>query len=240
MLADRMRMGGRRPAIQWLGSNWNANTSNTDYTISFSGVSAGANDLVLLVYGFGTATSGDHTFAVPSGYTKLLDLYQANTHSVHGCVAYRFLTGSAPASVTIPGCAVSSVTQVGVLMAFRNVNQTTPFDVTSTTASSAATIDIDPPAITPTTAGAWIVPVGVRAGKDDITFMGYNPPGDLNDPFGVAAGAGLGVTTPPATGVYGGTYRSWTSGSYNPGVWTADYSTSIGGYVAATMALRPA
>jgi hypothetical protein len=43
------------------------------------------------------------------------------------------------------------------ILVFRNVDTTTPIDVTTTTATAANTVLANPPAITPTTAGAWII-----------------------------------------------------------------------------------
>lgn len=251
MLADRLRMAGGNKGIQFVGFNWDSalSTGGASYTLgfgtggfngSFQGtLTPRVDDLAIVISAFGTGVAGDHTFTAPTGYTKLLDLYQANTHSIHACISYQFLTGAAPSSITIPGCGFNTSIQLSRVMVFRGVNKITPFDVTSTTSSSAATIDLDPPAITPVTARSWIIPVGARVGKDDTTSFGYNPPGDLDDPFGIASFVGLGNATPPGTGIYGGNYDQWTSGSYDPGAWTAAYSTSIGGYVAATMALRP-
>jgi len=133
--------------------------------------------------------------------------------------------------VTIPAQGNVADGQAYSIQVFRGVDPSTPLDVTSTYATDSGTNNNpNPAAITPTTAGAWVVVCGGGASASNATaytsslsaFL-YANGQDTND-------AVIGV----------GYYDAWTSGAYDPSAFGGGNTNTANSWGATTIALRPA
>ena len=142
--------------------------------------------------------------------------------------------GSTPdTTITIPSSGSIRNAQRWAIHVFRGVDQTNPWDVTSTTASGTASGRPNPPSITPSTAGAWILWLGHSAAA---TGAAYTAPTDF------ATNWRGDTTADTADDMDGfGYYTGWTSGAYDPAAITAGGTTNAAdSWVAKTAVLKPA
>jgi hypothetical protein len=211
-------------------------TSTTD--VSLTSLTGGVNsspqegDLVVVYYGVASIGEDPLGISVGSSYTNLGVTFREDTYSVSMAVAYKVMGSTPDTSVTLSQTFSTANAGAAVIHVFSGVNTTTPLDVTSTTASAASTAIPNPPAITPVTAGAWIV-AGGAGGHIDGTdtyassdLSSFRTVGS-NDTYDVSVGAGA--------------YSEWTSGAFDPAAFTWS-GTNNDAYssVARTIALRPA
>ncbi len=166
-----------------------------------------------------TTYSDDTTITTPTGYTLIEGGTGTTATSVRYNASYKFMTSTPDTALTLSNLAGEDHTVVTV---WRNVDTTTPMDVTDTRAEG-TTGNPNPPAITTVTNNAMIVAVLF---EDDITGTptppsGYTLAGFQSVTFGAVAQA----------------YRSQTNaGTEDPGTWSI--STNNDQYVALTIALR--
>ena len=120
-------------------------------------------------------------------------------------------------------------------MVFRGVDTTTAIDVTTQTATGVGTeytnhIYVDPPSITPATAGAMLVIIG--AGSENDTSE-PTPPSGYSDQEYIYATPGYDYSLVAAT-------KTWSSGTEDPGSWDLSIAyTQERAWAAVTLALRP-
>ena len=141
--------------------------------------------------------------------------------------------GSTPdTTITIPSSGSARNAQRWAIHVFRGVDQTTPWDVTSTTASGTASGRPNPPSITPSTSGAWILWLGHSSAA---TGTAYTAPTDF------ATNWRGGTTSDTADDMDGfGYYTGWTSGAYDPAAITAGGTANAAdSWVAKTAVLKP-
>jgi hypothetical protein len=146
---------------------------------------------------------------------------------------YQVMGGTPDTSLTIPSSANGRNAQRWVVHVFRGVDSTTPLDVAAVPASGIDTGRPDPAAITPSTAGAWIVAFYASAADAGIA---YTAPTDFATDW-------LGGTQADTADCMqgGGYYTGWSSGSYNPAAITVGGTTGTrDSWTAMTIALRPA
>lgn len=205
------------------------------------GIASAAQAGDLVIAAFATGSTADRTLAITDGsndYTLIgSELYGNDADDVNLRVAYKFIT-SDTATTFGPTGSTSDGGAMAVYV-FRNVNASSPLDVAAQTATGTNTYLCDPPAITPSTAGAFIVVVG--AGTCG-TFSGPPEPAfassDLTA-FQTVAGASEEVNT-AILGV--GHKNDWSSGAFNPAAFTVsnDSDSADNSWAAVTFALRPA
>lgn len=211
-------------------------TSATTVTFSLSngtGTVPLAYDLVIVAYGVGSASS-DRALTIdnPSAVAYTLmgtELFQSDTFSSNLRVAYRFMPSTPETSFDLSG--TGSIQDAGAytVHVFRNVDSTTPMDVTVVTASGPDTRLANPDSITPTTPGALIYVVGsASCGTGGnytaayLTDLRVTTQADTND-VNIASG-----------------YVTWTSGTYDPAAFGAGGTdTTSDSWTAVTAALRP-
>ena len=182
---------------------------------------AAAGDFVLVVSGQGIDTGTTNNIDIV-GYTNIANLVSTSTvrDDLFLDVGYKYLT-SADTSVSITN-GVASVAYV-----FSGVSQSNPLDVTSTT-SLTGTVSVSPPAITPVTAGSWIISaVGIGSDTNNAVFSNTTMSGTRG-----ATGARTHVAM-----AYNST---WTSGAYTPAGWSTNDPDGTGAGAAVTIALRKA
>lgn len=192
-----------------------------------------ADDLVIVTCVTGSA-AGNPAMAVttPTGYTALGQLNQsAQTNDTSLNVSYKVMTSTPDTAVTIPGTANNAFGEAYSIQVFRGVSTSTPMDATAVSAGGTGTGRPDPAAITPVTAGAWVVICGGGAAG---TGANYTAPANYTTNFLTASGAD---TTDAMVG--SGYWTGWTSGAENPGAYTGGTTNAANSWSAYTLALRP-
>lgn len=204
-------------------------------TTGLTGGSGGApiaGDLVVVTVSIGTAARAPTTaISTPSGYTPLTaQRTTATTYDTNIQTCYKIMTSTPDTAVTIPASGNNADGISYTIQVFRGVDPTTPMDVTATYATGSGTnSNPNPAAITPTTAGAWIVCCGGGAAAAGAVytagyltnFLTYNGP-DTNDG---AVGSGY--------------YTAWASGAYDPAAFGGGSANAANSWGATTIALRP-
>lgn len=204
-------------------------------TTGLTGGSGGApieGDLVVVTVSIGTAARAPTTaISTPAGYTALTaQRTTATTYDTNVQTCYKIMTSTPDTAVTIPASGNNADGISYVIQVFRGVDPTTPMDATPTYATGSG-VDSrpDPAAITPVTAGAWIVCCGGGAAATGAVYtagyltnlLTFNGP-DTND------------------GTVGsGYYTGWTSGAYDPAVFGGGSVNAANSWGATTLALRP-
>lgn len=168
--------------IQFVGGATASQLGATSGTTSISltsGLSGGIasfvqnEDFVIAV--FGTGSNTDRTLSITDGTTEYelvtAEISNGITTKSNFRVGYKFVNGDTE-TVFGPTGATDEAGAMAVYV-FRGVNQTTPLDVTPTTNTQGPMLggNIDPPAITPNTAGAYIVVAANSAQTDGVSTL---------------------------------------------------------------------
>jgi hypothetical protein len=241
MLANILK-GATAPAtptgITLVGINFIETTTNPT-TIALTGLTGGlassaiAGDLVFVINAVKGGTNATFTVST-SGYTQLVDLYANSTEDSNMGVFYKRLT-TAETSVTISNSQDWARNVVAVIV-WRNVNSTTPFDATRTTATFTNTGRPDPPSITTVTNNAVVFVLGMAAGAL------FSPLSDLTAPSGMSNFYEIltGVNTNNQAAFGMASILRATAGAYNPPTFGGGSTSSSASAIAVTIALRPA
>lgn len=232
-------------AIQFVGGATAAKVGATSGTSTIplntgltGGIASGVSQGDMVIAVFGTGSSADRTLSITDGTTDYTligsELYQnGSSRDTNLRVAYKFMGATPDASTTFGPTGNSDDAGAMAVYVFRGVDPTTPLDVAVTTASNILS-SADPPAITPLTAGAFIVCVGAAAhsegsstdftasGLVDFVTRGAN---DVND---VCIGIGH--------------KDDWTSGAFDCAAFSTGifiFSDGPNSWAAMSIALRP-
>lgn len=239
-LSDLYGKGG----VQYVGHNGNGDNFGNAYQVPVTGFfnsnggrTPQVGDLVIALHSLATQASGDRTMSITSaGFTKLADLYSANSYSAHLGVSYWFISGSVPQYINVAGSFLSNSPQVTTLHVFRNVNPSSPFSVSLTTATGTG-INVNPPPITPAHSGSVILAGGCFSFQDPNTYPGYNPPSGQDYPTYY----GTFTQAPYPYGAVVTTQSTWTSGTVDPPQWTFNpASAPSSSWIGVSLAIRPA
>jgi hypothetical protein len=136
--------------------------------------------------------------------------------------------GTPDTSVQVSGTGSTNNAGRVTVFVFRGVNGTTPIDVTATTATGINTGRPTPPAITPTTSGAWIYSMGASGNQAPLAFTSTLPnfiTATQGDTTSVTIGSGA---------------FEWVSGTYTPAQFGGNSTSTNYSWAAVTLALRPA
>lgn len=155
-------------AIEYVGRKTTSGNGVSSATLNLSSFAAGETtpatiqegDLVVVVLGR-SSTSNLTLSLTTSGYTKLLDIYSDDSVDANMGVFYKFMGSTPDTTVAIPA-GNNNDGYVFEVFVFRGVDQTTPVDVTTLSASGINGANINPPSITPVTDGAWLLVGGVN------------------------------------------------------------------------------
>lgn len=218
-------------AITFVGSVTGTGAS-ASFNISLSGLGLQQGDLVIVATGYVTVGGADGNPGVStSGYTEIADLYSNDSREAQFSVNYKLMGATPDTSVTCNGSGSASLGAAGIAYALRGVDQTTPLDVTSTTATGLDSSIPNPPSITPTTSGAYVVITG--CGTSQNIELGVTPPTGYSNGAFVSGAQSTAVHVACAS-------KEWTSGAEDPGAWTDWATSTVDAWAAATMAIRPA
>lgn len=220
-------------AISFVGSANNSAANGGNVTLTVPG-GVVQNDIIIVAYTIGALINAAMSVST-AGYTEISELYaNGSTNDTNLAVYYKVQGATPDTTVTCVGAGGASEAVTAVLMVFRGVDTTTPLDVTTTTATGTGTGRPTPPAITPVTAGSWIVCAG--GGASDIQSAFTNP-GDLSTTAGHFVSVAQADTVDSATGM--GFKTDWTSGAFTPAQWTGGSTAAADSWAAFTLALRP-
>lgn len=217
-------------------------TSTADSSHSMSGTLTGgiasspqAGDFVLVMYGSGSTNDQSvkvikDTSAV--AYTSLVGLYANATNDANLAIAYRMLASSPDLTVVLGSQGGSNNGGGAIILVFRGVNVSSPFDVAYVQSVVTNTGRPNPPAITPVTAGAYIVACGAHGGPNsgnaDVTS---------SDLSGFKATSAVGTNR---SGGAGAGYHAWTTGAFDPAQFGGGTTGATDAAIGVSMALRPA
>lgn len=221
-------------ALSFVGYN-SASGNSADLNISLTALTGGSGstalegDIVIAANGIVT-NAGGVAGITTSGYTSIVAVSVVDTNRTGLAVAYKVMGATPDTTVTVKGSGDATRAANGVVHVWRNINST-PIDVTTTTATGTNSGVPNPPSITPTTSGAIVVVVGASAqnsGGTPSAPTGYtNLKGSSSDPGGTA-------------GLLGIASKAWTSGAEDPGTFGGFESHTADSWCAASIALRPA
>lgn len=216
------------------GRNGNANATTTQSLTGLTGGIASQpaeGDYVFVVCVSGS--QGRNPSAAISGYSTIGTQLNvtSTTYDTSLQVSYKKMTSTPDTSITIPAQGNVADAQARCVMVFRGVDPNTPFDVTSVSATGTTTTNFDAAAITPVSAGAWVV---IAGGGSSATTGNYTAPTDFSTNWETNNGSD---TNDASAGM--GYYDGWTSGSVNPAATTGGTAISTASWAAWTFALRP-
>lgn len=236
MLADKLRAATAAAApIEYVGGytqGFLGTTSNV--TITFGGnltggiaSSASEGDIVIVYFGTGSSANRD---LVVAGYTEVVELFSGSIFDTNLVVAYKQMGATPDTTLVLTGGTLSTADAGAVVVqVWRNVDPTL---ITDTTVTDINSVRPNPPAVTPTVEGSYIVAGGAGGhGAGVQTFSstdltGFRSTGGGNDTYDVTIGVG---------------YHEWVSGTFDPAVFTFS-GTDSGSYsrAAVTLVLVPA
>lgn len=231
--------GGTTTPIKFVGSATAAKIGATtgDTTIALNsgltgGLSASVSDGDLVIAVFATSSTANRTLSITDGTTAYTlispELYANGTRDMNIRVAYKFVSGDT-ATTFGPTGALGDAGAMAVYV-FRDVDATTPLDVTSTNVqqSGGNLISPNPPPITPVSDNTFIVALGATSEADTFTapnlvsFVTFSSVDTRTVTFGI------------------GHRANWPSGTFNPdGFGTAINVLGGRSWAAMTIALRP-
>jgi len=218
------------------GTKAGATSGNTTLSLTAltggSNAAAAAGDIVIAV--FATGSAADRTLAITDGTTAYTligaELYANGTsYDTNLRVAYKVLTG-ADATVTFGPTGNNADAGAMAVHVWRGISASNPIDVTTTTATGTASGKPNGAAITPVTSGAVIL---VAGGAAAATGAAFTQSGAELSNFRSATS----VDTNDAMVGIGS--KAWTSGAFDPVVWTGGTANAADSWAAITVALRP-
>lgn len=188
-------------------------------------------DLIIIAVGVGS--QGRNPSCSISGWSMIgLQQNEASvTYDTSMQVSYMIAGSTPPTEITIPSTGNVDDGQAWRVLVFRGIDTTNPFDTspTSTTATGTTTNRPNPPSISPTTKGAFVVTFGAGASTSTAAFTSS----DLSA-FASSSGSDTNDL------VLGGGYIEWSgSGSVDPAQFGGGASGSTFSWVAKSIALRP-
>lgn len=232
--------------ISFVGSHVGTHAAISAQTVNFSSLldSAGAtptvlaNDMVLVAVENASTVNRGAGALVPTGYSTINGAdYRDDSNDSNFDVSYKFMGGTPDTSVDIPA---SNATTAGVAYAiyvFRGVDTTVWNDNgSSTTTGNINTGVANAAAVTPVTAGAWIV---AFAGAAVAAGAVFTNPANMDATTNYFRSATITSTTNDAN-IAGAIFSGWTSGSFDPAVFGGSTSTNTGSWSAFSIALKPA
>jgi hypothetical protein len=220
--------------ISFLGSvTWDGAVGST--TVSLSSLGLEEDDLLICI-----ECEGDYDIvpvaALPTGFTQhvLCDGNTCGNRYVTTRISYKFQGSTPDSNITFDYTTTNGRVSI-VVLAFRGVDTSTPFDANASFAYNGTFTSMNPPAITVATDGSLVV-AGGRSSKASFaeaqswvapsgyTLLDYE--GSVSDTYG--------------SFIIAASKEDVSAGSEDPGVFSPDFS-SVGGYQGGfTFALRAA
>jgi hypothetical protein len=194
-----------------------------------------AGDIVLVFYAIERGDTGLNLTIDTIGYTTLTTLFSNDINESSLIAGWKIMGATPDTSVTCSDT-YSGLPVIATLV-FRGVNQTTPIDVTTTTATGNNSCLATPPAISPNTSGSVVVSIGAGS-SDSASTTSVLTSTDFTQFLSV-----VDQTSGTPSSIMGiGFLDSWVSGIFTPSTFTSITLTdsSKDAWTAASLVLRPA
>jgi hypothetical protein len=220
--------------IIFVGGISGSTNASTGYSVSLESLSGGVDsspqtgDVVIVSIGVGSYTSGTPSIST-SGYTQIATVNGTDDYVASLATYYKVMGETPDASISINGTGNPDTSSLCVIQVWRDVDISSPLDVSTTTASGGNTGVINPPSITPATIGSVILVSGVF-GSGNAAIISSVSSGYSNSVI---------VSRNTSTdGSLGMGSKVWSSGVEDPGVYTISGDSTSNSWAAATMVLR--
>jgi hypothetical protein len=209
---------------------------DSDITLSLTNLAGGIDgaaregDFVIVAHFNRNNTAGDQPVGVATaGYTEVADLFGDDDVNANLSVSWKRMGSTPDTSVTTEN---PNGRNIAIAYVLRGVDATTPLDVTATTATAINTGVANPPSITPTTEGAWVLAIG-----GNVSGATTELSGPQNFGWSVIR-VNSGGSSP--WGHLGIAALRWPgSGAVDPGEWTGVTDSATYASCSVTLALRP-
>lgn len=233
---------GGAAGIEFVGSYGVSNAQSASISVSLTSLSGGiatqpsAGDIVIAAVSFVESPDKDIT-CTTSGYTEVTELYVNGTRDTNMAVFYKVLS-SAETVVAFGGTGDTQSNISTIIYVWRGIDQSTPLDATSTTATKTNSGIPDCPSITTVTNNAVVVGFGAAGGggtQPDI--FNLTTPSGVSNFIEAYDSSGDRENTLAAF-----SYLQETAGSYDPPIFGITNGSDDTDYTSGsvTMALRPA
>ncbi len=180
------------PAAGTFVDSATANATATSVTIDYSSISTQSGDVAIVAV---SGTNSTASYPSTSGWTNVDFVKGNDTRDGSVSVAYRVLDGT-ETSVTAP--VNNSFGGAAIILVFRNIDQTTPLDVTHTTQTTIDTNNAVTAAITPSNDSTIVCLMGASSEADSSSVTVVNS--SLDEVFAEGVTGISGVTTFVAAG----------------------------------------
>ena len=226
-------VSGAEAALQYVNGTSATNVAGSaTYNVSLSGLGIAEGDLVVVVTGFGGTADGNPGVTT-TGYTEVFDLYANDTRDTNLSVNYKIMGATPDTQVTVNGSGNTANGAATVVHVWRGVDATTPMDVAATSATGIDVNTPDSPAITPITAGAYVLTVGGGSRNNTAVTM--------TTPTGYANSVSIQGNDSTISFHAGIASKAWSgSGAEDPAAWGTSSTFTSDSWAAGTLVLRPA
>lgn len=222
-------------AVSFVGSAVNSSSPNTATSVTLPGGMA-TDDLIIVAAGVGDTANNGMAAPTQGGYTRIgaATIYSNDVNDVNLDMYYKFHNGSDTA-VSFGAVGGTNASNVAVVMVFRGVDTSSPFDTTVSTASGINTSNADPPSHNWSgAAGVWTVAIGAtgHTGTASATFTA---------PTGYTTNFAFRAHNDTIDALVGMGYKSSPADPEDPGVFTAANigTAADNAWAAATISLKP-
>lgn len=226
-----MAAAGASGSMVYVGGTTATYAGTGTFSVSITSLTGGAasspanNDIIVV------ASGSNVSVPTITGYTQVASIFSGSGGSSGAVmrVAYKISDGTETSiDLGSTGGGTASVPKAATVHVWRFENTTTPIDVTTTTASATGSTLPNPPAITPVTFKAIIIAAGTGSSASSLSA-----PANLGNFINATNSTGNGLRIGMGSAM-------WISGaSFDPGQFVGGSGSSAGGWVAATLALRP-
>ena len=191
------------------------------------------NDVVVIAYA-SSGTADQAMAMVTAGYTSLGEHYSGAASIDTNIAVFAKKMGATPdTTAVVDGPTGASNGTIAVAHVLKGAD-ITALDTAAITAAGTGTTIPNPGSVTPVTAGAFIAVVGAGAAAAGATFT---PNADLNTTTNHWRTGNHAETNDIAIGF--GWNEDWTSGAFDPGVWTGGNVNAANSWAALTLAIKP-
>jgi hypothetical protein len=225
-------------AIQYVGGTTGTGTG-ASYSVSLNGALTGglasspaAGDLIVVYAGHGNTASsaptcsGNTSGAYVAAHTAI---HSNDTWDTEFCTFYQFAGATPDTTLTIGRTNTTTYGGATVVLVFRDVSS-----VTATSTSGFNGGAVNPPSVTPTVAGSWVVAggTGMLSATDTAGMTA------ISNLTAVRSAYGDGSTSDAST--IAGYYSGWTSGAFDPAAATGgNLANTSSSWAASTLVLAP-
>lgn len=224
-------------AISFIGSAVNSSSPNTGTSVDVSGIDIQANDLILVAAAVGDTANNGMAAPTEGGYSRVPGVaatqYANDVNDTNLDLYYKVASGSETA-VSFAAVGGTNASNAAVVMVFRGVDASTPFDTDATPTTGVSSSNADPPSHDWSGAsGGWTVIAASTGHTGGATATFTFPTGYTTNPAQRAHNDTIDV-------LVGMGYNASPADPENPGALTAANigTAADNGWAAVTMSLK--